>query len=98
MGFRLPKNGHKERDANNSLKWSHMPKEGKVINGGVVGNVYCKMQKFVFRKSKEFINKKICTISTFFKLLNFCIRCIIFLVNKVLKVVPYVSIISFSRE
>ena len=67
-----------------------MPKEGKVTNGGVVGNVYCKMRKFVLQKSeqKEFINKKICTILTFFKLLNFRIRCIIFLVNKVLKVVP----------
>ena len=50
-----------------------MPKEGKVTNGGVVGNVYCKMQKFVLQKSEEkkFINKKICTISTFFKLVNF---------------------------
>ena len=67
-----------------------MPKEGKVTHGGVVGNVYCKMQKFVLQKSeqKEFINKKLCTILTFFKLLNFRIRCIIFVVNKVLKVVP----------
>ena len=50
-----------------------MPKEGKVTSGGVVGNVYCKVQKFVLHKSekKEFINKKICTISTFFKLRNF---------------------------
>ena len=50
-----------------------MLKEGKVIYGAVVGNVYCKMKKFVLRKSekKELVNKKICTISTFFKLLNF---------------------------
>ena len=30
-----------------------MPKEGKVTNGGVVGNVYCKMQKFVLQKSEK---------------------------------------------
>ena len=37
-----------------------MLKEGKVIYGAVVGNVYCKMQKFVLRKSekKELVNKK----------------------------------------
>ena len=52
MGLGLPKNGHKERDANNSLKWSDMSKEGKVINGGVVGNVYCKMEKFVLQESE----------------------------------------------
>ena len=39
------KNGHKWRDANNSLKWSGMP---KVTNGRVMGNVYCKMQKIVW--------------------------------------------------
>ena len=27
-------------------------KGGKVTNGGVVGNVYCKMQKFVLQKSE----------------------------------------------
>ena len=30
-----------------------MPKGGKVTNGGVVGNVYCKMQKFVLQKSEK---------------------------------------------
>ena len=29
-----------------------MSKGGKVTNGGVVGNVYCKMQKFVLQKSE----------------------------------------------
>ena len=29
-----------------------MPKGGEVTNGGVVGNVYCKMQKFVLQKSE----------------------------------------------
>ena len=29
-----------------------MPKGGKVINGGVVGNVYSTMQKFVLQKSE----------------------------------------------
>ena len=53
MGLWLPKNGHKERDANNSLKWGDIPKEGKVKNGGVVGNVYRKMQKFVLQKSEK---------------------------------------------
>ena len=53
MGLWLPKNGHKERDANNSLKWGDIPKEGKVTNGGVVGNVYSKMQKFVLQKSEK---------------------------------------------
>ena len=50
-----------------------MSKGGKVANGGVVGNVYCKMQKICFTKirMKKIVNKKICTISTFFKLLNF---------------------------
>ena len=43
-----PKNGRKGRDANNSLKWSGMP---KATNGGVVGNVYWKMQKTVLQKS-----------------------------------------------
>ena len=52
MGLGLPKNGHKERVANNSLTWGDMPKEGKVTNGGVVGNVYCKMQKFLLQKSE----------------------------------------------
>ena len=47
-------------------------KGGKVTNGGVVGNAYSTMQKIALQKSeqKEFI-KKICTISTFFKLVNF---------------------------
>ena len=50
VGLWPPKNGHKERDANNSLKWGGMPKGGKVANDGVVGYVYCKMQKFVLQK------------------------------------------------
>ena len=33
-GYRLPKNGHKERDTNNSLKWGRMPKRRKVIKRG----------------------------------------------------------------
>ena len=40
MGLWLPKNGHKGRDANNSLKRGVCQKGGKAINGGVVGNVY----------------------------------------------------------
>ena len=41
------------RNASNYLKWGGMPKrERKVTNGGVVGNVYCKMQKFVLQKSE----------------------------------------------
>ena len=44
-----PKNGHKGRGANNSSKWGGMP---KVANGGVVGNVYSKMQKIVLQKSE----------------------------------------------
>ena len=50
MGSWPPKNGRKERDANNSLKGGGMPKGGKVTNDGVVENVYCKMQKFVSQK------------------------------------------------
>ena len=67
-----------------------MPKGGKVTNGGVVGNVYCKMQKFVLQKSeyKEFINKKNMYNINIFQISELCKSCKIFLINKVLKVVP----------
>ena len=48
----LPKNEHKGRDANNSLKWVVCQKWGQVTNGGVMGNVYCRMEKFVLQKSE----------------------------------------------
>ena len=47
-------------------------KEKRFINGGVVGNVYSTMLLFCKNQNKKnLLIKKICTISPFFKLMNF---------------------------
>ena len=66
--------------------WVVCQKEEKIINGGVVGkckNLFCKNQN----KKNLLIKKNMYNVSIF-QISELCKSCKIFLINKVLKVVP----------